>query len=162
MKQAKKDLACFTTVSKKKRVISRILYPASGAMVISLWMLVARHLLQPTRRQWAGSPWTSPYLVLLRMGFAVPWMSPFRRWALASPFHPYPGVSRAVCFLWHFPPVTRRSRYEPFCPAEFGLSSPANRPERPCARFLQYHSAEEEKLKGESPSAGNSGDTIPN
>jgi len=31
----------------------------------------------------------------------------------------------AVYFLWHFPPVTRRSCYEPSCPAEFGLSSQA-------------------------------------
>ncbi len=36
---------------------------------------------------------------------------------------PLPGQAQAVSFLWHFPPVTRRSRYEPFYPAEFGLSS---------------------------------------
>ncbi len=43
---------------------------------------------------------------------------------------PLPGLKDpAVYFLWHFPPVTRRSRYEPSCPAEFGLSSPASNTE---------------------------------
>ena len=43
-----------------------------------------------------------PYLVLLRVGFALPWLLPARRCALTAPFHPYPP-RRAVCFLWHFP-----------------------------------------------------------
>ena len=30
---------------------------------------------------------------------------------------------RAVYFLWHFPPITRSSCYEPSCPVKFGLSS---------------------------------------
>jgi len=46
----------------------------------------------------------------------------------------------AVFFLWHFPPVTRRSRYEPSCPAEFGLSSRAFRPERSCTRSNSLYS----------------------
>jgi len=29
-------------------------------------------------------------LVLLRMGFAMPSVSPLKRWALTPPFHPYP------------------------------------------------------------------------
>ena len=45
-----------------------------------------------------------PYLVLLRVGFALPAALLLRRCALTAPFHPYPGVSaEAVCFLWHFP-----------------------------------------------------------
>jgi len=63
----------------------------------------------------AGLP---PYLVLLRVGFALPAALLRRRCALTAPFHPYlavvlsprPGVPRqtyndgeAVCFLWHFP-----------------------------------------------------------
>ena len=45
-----------------------------------------------------------PYLVLLRVGFALPGASLQRRCALTAPFHPYPGVAAgAVCFLWHFP-----------------------------------------------------------
>src|ERR1700745_726756 len=43
-----------------------------------------------------------PYLVLLRVGFALPATLLPRRCALTAPFHPYP-VSGAVCFLWHFP-----------------------------------------------------------
>ncbi len=55
----------------------------------------------------AGSPRTPartrrPFLVLLRVGFAVPPQSPATRWSLAPPFHPCP-IARAVCFLWHCP-----------------------------------------------------------
>src|ERR1700704_6016637 len=45
-----------------------------------------------------------PYLVLLRVGFALPTALLRRRCALTAPFHPYPSLAaRAVCFLWHFP-----------------------------------------------------------
>ncbi len=45
-----------------------------------------------------------PYLVLLRVGFALPAALLRRRCALTAPFHPYPGLAApAVCFLWHFP-----------------------------------------------------------
>jgi len=72
---------------KMEWVISRILYPLRGHDHFT-GMLVAQHLLQPTRRFRAGSPQTSPYLVLLWVGFTMPFMSPWRRWALTSPFHP--------------------------------------------------------------------------
>ena len=49
----------------------------------------------------AGIP---PYLVLLRVGFALPAALLRRRCALTAPFHPYLSLAaRAVCFLWHFP-----------------------------------------------------------
>ena len=49
----------------------------------------------------AGLP---PYLVLLRVGFAMPAPLLERRCALTAPFHPYPDVAaKAVCFLWHLP-----------------------------------------------------------
>ncbi len=45
-----------------------------------------------------------PYLVLLRVGFALPAALLRQRCALTAPFHPYLGVAAgAVCFLWHFP-----------------------------------------------------------
>ncbi len=45
-----------------------------------------------------------PYLVLLRVGFALPAALLQRRCALTAPFHPYSGVAaEAVYFLWHFP-----------------------------------------------------------
>jgi hypothetical protein len=54
-----------------------------------------------TRPAEAGFP---PYLVLLRVGFALPGALLRRRCALTAPFHPYLGLTaRAVCFLWHFP-----------------------------------------------------------
>ena len=61
----------------------------------------------------AGLP---PYLVLLRVGFALPAALLRRRCALTAPFHPYLAVAlslavanqahsddEAVYFLWHFP-----------------------------------------------------------
>ncbi|GIR96880.1 MAG: hypothetical protein CM15mP100_1000 [Alphaproteobacteria bacterium] len=55
----------------------------------------------------AGSPVLNkqlcPYMVLLRMGFTMPGLSPDPRCALTAPFHPYQTVCLAVCFLWHFP-----------------------------------------------------------
>jgi len=45
-----------------------------------------------------------PYLVLLRVGFALPAALLPRRCALTAPFHPYPAhpkMRQAVCFLWH-------------------------------------------------------------
>src|SRR5438034_11754512 len=51
----------------------------------------------------AGLP---PYLVLLRVGFAMPAPLLERRCALTAPFHPYPDVAAwAVYFLWHFPSI---------------------------------------------------------
>jgi hypothetical protein len=47
-----------------------------------------------------------PYLVLLRVGFALPPPLLAARCALTAPFHPYPAQpmsNEAVCFLWHFP-----------------------------------------------------------
>ncbi len=64
-----------------------------------------------------ANPRLPPYLVLLRVGFALPAALLRRRCALTAPFHPYPAVvvspwhgrqrthndGEAVCFLWHFP-----------------------------------------------------------
>jgi hypothetical protein len=45
-----------------------------------------------------------PYLVLLRVGFALPGALLLQRCALTAPFHPYLSLAaRAVYFLWHFP-----------------------------------------------------------
>ena len=51
-----------------------------------------------------------PYLVLLRVGFALPAELLQPRCALTAPFHPYPkdrpakpAHLEAVYFLWHFP-----------------------------------------------------------
>src|SRR6266511_468766 len=67
---------------------------------------VTRGVKRPTRGLQPGQPRTPPYLVLLRVGFSLPVVSPRRRCALTAPFHPchprLPGSS-AVCFLWHSP-----------------------------------------------------------
>src|SRR5690606_12302684 len=43
-----------------------------------------------------GRTWP-PYLVLHRMGFALPLLSPGMRLALTSPFHPYQGMALRPC-----------------------------------------------------------------
>jgi len=43
-----------------------------------------------------------PYVLLLRVGLAVPPVSPRARCALTAPFHPC-RLSPAVCFLWRCP-----------------------------------------------------------
>jgi len=52
-------------------------------------------------------------LALLPLGFTLPRLLPAARWALTSPFHPYPIRSfprpSAVCFLWHCPSSIRQS-----------------------------------------------------
>ena len=57
---------------------------------------VARGVQRPTRGLRPGQPRTPPYLVLLRVGFSLPALSPGRRCALTAPFHPcrpgFPGL----------------------------------------------------------------------
>jgi hypothetical protein len=62
-------------MKKLEWVISRILYPHAGHDHFS-WMPVTRHLLRSTRKHRTDSPQTFPYLILLRVGFALPFMSP--------------------------------------------------------------------------------------
>jgi hypothetical protein len=78
-------------------------------------------LKRPTRRFGAPSrhaceaeaSTVPPYLVLLRVGFALPTALLRLRCALTAPFHPYPGVAAgAVYSLWHFP----STRLEPGFP----------------------------------------------
>src|SRR5215471_1498964 len=75
------------------------------------------------------------YLVLLRVGFAMPRALLRGRCALTAPFHPYPGLAaRAVCFLLRFPsagfPRRHPGRYPAHCSMEFGLSSDSLRRQR--------------------------------
>ncbi len=66
---------------------------------------LARGLERPTRRALARASTCPPYLVFLRVGFALPALSPGPRCALTAPFHPYRAArgDLAVYFLWHFP-----------------------------------------------------------
>ncbi len=63
--------------------------------------------MQPTRttsrENAAEASLHRPYSVLLPVGFTVRSLLPGTRCALTAPFHPYPDLSGAVCFLWHFP-----------------------------------------------------------
>ena len=116
----------------------------------------------PSQHVPRANPRLPPYLVLLRVGFALPAALLRRRCALTAPFHPYPSVAaRAVCFLWHFPsndPTLAKAtmrhppgRYPAHCSAEFGLSSPAarrrrERPSGPAANKVIIFDARTSKL----------------
>ena len=67
-----------------------------------------------------------PYLVFLRVGFAVPALSPGPRCALTAPFHPYRAglPARRFAFCGTFPGLAAGCRYQPPWPVEPGLSSP--------------------------------------
>src|SRR3989344_368925 len=125
-----------------ERDISRILSSPARAvevMIISLGPRLPEASSDLTRGRWAGHPSlrryrrrTSSYLVLLRVGFAVPPWSPSGRWPLTPPFHPYPGkieIPWRCVFCGTFRLLTEPPRYGAPCPSEFGLSSPA-KPER--------------------------------
>ena len=68
-----------------------------------------------------------PYLVLLRVGFAMQRSLLNARCALTAPFHPY-LLAEAVCSLWHCPSdgleAAAPGRYPAHRSVEFGLSSP--------------------------------------
>jgi hypothetical protein len=81
------------------------------------------------------------YLVLLRVGFALPPPLPVERCALTAPFHPYSENPERYIFCGTFrrPPPSQfllgspqrnrqgheaPTRYVAHCPVEFGLSSP--------------------------------------
>lgn len=105
-----------------RRTISRVLFPLPGGCHSSGTDIAAR-LERPTRGHWPGRPWHPP--IWSCSGRGLPSL-PRRRgnwWALTPPFHPYPGRTGAVCFLWHFPRVTPAGRYPAPCPLEPGLSS---------------------------------------
>jgi len=67
-----------------------------------------------------------PCAVLLRTGFAVLPPLPTERWALTSPFHPWPAMAGRYVFCGTFRGLAPPSCYEASCPVEFGLSSCAS------------------------------------
>jgi len=74
-----------------------------------------------------------PYLVLLRVGLAVPATSPPPRWALTPPFHPClspRGGHRRSALCCAVPGLAPGGRYPPPCPVEPGLSSDPRRDPR--------------------------------
>ena len=80
---------------------------------------------------------SSPYLVLLRVGFTLPLMLPPARCALTAPFHPYRALTaRRYIFCCTGRRLTPPRRYLAPCPVEPGLSSPPlNVAERPPGRL---------------------------
>ena len=104
--------------------VSRILSAVAGRTVIPLGHALLRGSSDlpggcgaPSRHAFPANPKACreipPYLVLLRVGFALPAALLRQRCALTAPFHPYLSLADpAVCFLWHFP----SNRLEPALP----------------------------------------------
>lgn len=80
------------------------------------WVIIYLDLLLPAgsnglpRGNNEADHFIPPYLAFLPVGFAMPPMSPLKRWALTlsrkrptPPFHPYPPHTWTVYFLLHFP-----------------------------------------------------------
>src|SRR5215469_13637189 len=119
----------------------------------------------PVARGSSLTPWPAataqipPYLVLLRVGFALPAPLLGRRCALTAPFHPYPVAvvnaphslfdasaqrvrsihndGGAVCFLWRFPSIGFDAnlpdviRHTALWSSDFPPVRPEGRSERP-------------------------------
>ena len=95
------------------RPVSRILYGAAAVDGHSSRPAIAGRLKRPTRKfgapsrhayRWLAPSVFLPYLVLLRVGFAMPRTLLPGRCALTAPFHPYLALADVAVFsLWHFP-----------------------------------------------------------
>jgi len=85
--------------------VSRILFLLAQAAIIPLDAALPRHSSDlPAGLARRASTQFPAYLVLLRVGFALPSPLLTTRCALTAPFHPYRRLNLpAVCFLWHFP-----------------------------------------------------------
>ena len=131
-------------------------------MIIHLRMPVARHLLQPTRKLRTGSPQALPYLVLPRMGFTRPAVSPRQPVGSYPTFSPLPerGITshRRSVFCGTFPGVTPGPRYGPSCPVWPGLSSAGGKGPAAITRCLLKNSMHiTTKLTGRYGAQRNSG-----
>jgi hypothetical protein len=121
-----------------RRPVSRVLSPPLPAGDDhSSRVPVARHLARPTRataRKHAcpANRTCRPYLVLLRVGFAMPPLLPGARCALTAPFHPYPWAEARgrFAFCCTVPGVAPAGRY----PAPLFPWSPDFPRRRPCGR----------------------------
>ena len=115
--------------------------------------------MRPTRGQ--SRPALAPsYLVLLRMGFALPRLLPGGRWSLTPPFHPYQRkiwdkslslfsvgglFSAALSVAPEFPPKPPRVTRHPGL-AEFGLSSPALRQKQPAVLSVCFFQSQPQNI----------------
>ena len=107
-------------------VISRVLYWQASDDHLS-GSVVTDGLKQPTRISANAShirPFQAKFcLVLHRMGFTLPLLSPKVRWALTSPFHPYLHCCKRYFFCCTFRRITAPGRYPASYSAVPGLSS---------------------------------------
>lgn len=76
---------------------------------------IAGGLKRPTRESGGAGHSILPYLVLLRVGFALPFRLPGTRCALTAPFHPYPRRRRRRRYV--FCGTFREARFERAPPA---------------------------------------------
>jgi len=116
----------------RSRPVSRVLSPRpvarAGEADIPLGPALPRASSELTREH-GGPPLpleaALPYLLLLRVGLAVPPPSPAARCALAAPFHPCLPFGRRSVLCGAVPRVASAGRWPAPCPVVPGLSSRA-------------------------------------
>ena len=92
-------------------VVSRVLCltnKTSNLLFIKRWLLIQDNCYQLSQATYPGVYVETHFkvhlfLVLLLMGFALPFLLPKKRYALTIPFHPYHKNNMVVFFLLHFP-----------------------------------------------------------
>src|SRR5205085_2040562 len=117
----------------QSRPVSRVLSPrpvtGPGEADIPLGPALPRGSSELTRER-GGPPLpleaALPYLLLLRVGLAVPSTSPPMRCALTAPFHPCPPRGGRSVLCGAVPRVASAGRWPAPCPLEPGLSSRAS------------------------------------
>ncbi len=119
-----------------RRPVSRVLFRLAAAMTIPLGRLSPgasrdRPGRRPGNRLPVLRPACRPYLVLLRVGFAMPRLLPGARCALTAPFHPCltAEAGRRFAFCCTVPGVAPAGRYPaPLLPWSPDFPRPAGEP----------------------------------
>jgi len=89
----------YEPIEIRELAISRVL----SRIIIHLWCL-SPDTYSDLPELNCGQQHKSSYLVLLRVGFTLPFLLPVTRCALTAPFHPYLILTyAAVSFLLHLP-----------------------------------------------------------
>ena len=96
-----------------------------------LWLFILKDFyksfLATYPRNIAENQYSFFYLVLLQVGFTMPFILLWMRWALTSPFHPY-LINRRYVFCCTFPKVSPAGSYPALFSVESGLSSVKQQP----------------------------------
>ena len=89
MRSTLHDVYILAEVQSWRRIISRILFLFQQTMIIHLGNPSPNSSSDLPGNSWRRAASWLPYLILLHVGFTMPFLSPEKRCALTAPFHPY-------------------------------------------------------------------------